>query len=97
LQPWFTEKKGSLASIVAYGSHLLPYLLSVRLRWIFFCSIASLIAVKGAASFTIYSSTKEYFRKQKYFMGNNMFDVAASGAVGGALAGALITFGSVRE
>ena len=53
--------------------------------------------LKGAASFTIYSSTKEYFRKHKYFTGNNMFDVAASGAVGGALAGALITWGSVRE
>jgi hypothetical protein len=52
---------------------------------------------KGAASFTIYSSTKEHFRKHKYLTGDNIFDVAASGAVGGALAGALITFGSVRE
>jgi hypothetical protein len=53
--------------------------------------------LKGAASFTIYSSTKEYFRKHKYLTRNNMFDVAATGAVGGALAGASITFGSVRE
>ena len=53
--------------------------------------------LKGAASFTIYSNTKEYFRKHKYLTGNNMFDVGASGAVGGALAGAMITWGSVRE
>jgi hypothetical protein len=53
--------------------------------------------LKGAASFTIYSNTKEYFRKHNYLTRNSIFDVAASGAVGGALAGAVITWGSVRE
>jgi len=53
------------------------------------------ISFVRAASFTIYSSTKEYFRKHKYLTRNNIFDVAAAGAVGGALAGASITFGSV--
>jgi len=53
------------------------------------------ISFVRAASFTIYSSTKEYCRKHKYFTRNSIFDVAATGAIGGALAGASITFGSV--
>ncbi|KAF7967208.1 hypothetical protein HWV62_15184 [Athelia sp. TMB] len=51
--------------------------------------------VPGAASFTIYSGTKEYFRVHKYFERDNVLNVAASGAIGGALAGATITFGSI--
>ena len=70
-----------------------PYVFSSTLLPRMYC----LQQLKGAASFTIYSSTKEYFRKHKYLTRNNMFDVAATGAVGGALAGASITFGSVRE
>jgi len=53
------------------------------------------ISFVRAASFTIYSGTKEYFRVHKYFERDNVLNVAASGAIGGALAGAMITFGSI--
>lgn len=51
----------------------------------------------GAASFTIYSNTKDYCRKHNILCRDTMLDVALIGALGGSLAGATITFGSVRE
>ena len=50
----------------------------------------------GAASFTIYSSTKEYCRKNNYFTGDRASDAALAGGLSGALSGSLISFTSAR-
>lgn len=61
-------------------------------------SIPKLILVPtGAASFTIYNGTKEYLHDRNQLARPYLLDVAGSGALGGALAGALICFGSARE
>ncbi|GBE82100.1 hypothetical protein SCP_0404800 [Sparassis crispa] len=52
------------------------------------------ISFVRAASFTIYTSTKEYFREHHLLNSNNIFNVASAGGVGGALSGSLISFGS---
>lgn len=51
----------------------------------------------GAASFTIYNRTKEQLHNNNHFGRNNLLDVAASGGLSGAMAGALISFGSARK
>jgi len=53
------------------------------------------ISFVRAASFTIYSNTNDYFRKNNYLIRDKMLDAACTGAAGGALAGASLTFGSV--
>lgn len=50
----------------------------------------------GAASFTIYTETKDYFRAHNYLNRNSVFDAALVGGVGGAVSGSLISFGSAR-
>lgn len=50
----------------------------------------------GAASFTIYSGTKEYCRKNNYFTGDRASDAALAGGLSGALSGSLISFTSAR-
>ncbi|KIJ69031.1 hypothetical protein HYDPIDRAFT_184954 [Hydnomerulius pinastri MD-312] len=52
------------------------------------------ISFVRAASFTIYSDTKEYCRKNNYFSQNKMSDAAFAGGISGALSGSLISFGS---
>ncbi|KII88338.1 hypothetical protein PLICRDRAFT_110552 [Plicaturopsis crispa FD-325 SS-3] len=52
------------------------------------------ISFVRAASFTIYTSTKDTLREKNYLNRNRLFDVAAAGGIGGALSGALISFGS---
>lgn len=51
---------------------------------------------EGAASFTIYSDTKEYCRNHDYFSRNGISDAALAGGISGALSGSLISFGSAR-
>lgn len=51
---------------------------------------------KGAASFTIYSRTKEHCRNHNYLNRNSIIDVALVGGLSGAMSGALISFGSTR-
>lgn len=50
----------------------------------------------GAASFTIYSGTKEYFAKHNILCRNSMVDAALTGGISGAMSGALISFASAR-
>ncbi|KAH9945903.1 uncharacterized protein BXZ73DRAFT_37424 [Epithele typhae] len=52
------------------------------------------ISFVRAASFTIYSRTKEYFRDRHWLARDRIFDVSAVGGVSGALSGSLISFGS---
>ncbi|KAH7929725.1 hypothetical protein BV22DRAFT_1102220 [Leucogyrophana mollusca] len=52
------------------------------------------ISFVRAASFTIYSGTKDYCRNHQYFNRNRMVDAAMTGGISGALSGSLISFGS---
>ncbi|KAG2157238.1 hypothetical protein DEU56DRAFT_845237 [Suillus clintonianus] len=52
------------------------------------------ISFVRAASFTIYSSTKEYCRKNNYFTGDRASHAALAGGLSGALSGSLISFTS---
>ncbi|KAI0723996.1 mitochondrial carrier [Cerioporus squamosus] len=52
------------------------------------------ISFVRAASFTIYSRTKEYFRARHWLARDRIFDVSAVGGISGALSGSLISFGS---
>lgn len=52
------------------------------------------ISFVRAASFTIYTRTKEYFRDHNLLTSGNMLHVAATGGISGALSGSLISFGS---
>lgn len=56
-----------------------------------------LISSLGASSFTIYNGTKEVLRNHKILAQNKLLDVACIGGLGGALAGALLSFGSARK
>ncbi|CAG7853464.1 SubName: Full=Related to carnitine/acylcarnitine translocase {ECO:0000313/EMBL:CCA75557.1} [Serendipita indica DSM 11827] len=53
------------------------------------------ISAVRAASFTIYNNTKSKLHDQYGWSREKLLSVGASGAVGGALAGCLISFGSV--
>jgi hypothetical protein len=53
-------------------------------------------ACLGAASFTIYTETKDYFRANQYLDRNSVLDAALVGGIGGAMSGSLISFGSAR-
>jgi solute carrier family 25 carnitine/acylcarnitine transporter 20/29 len=55
------------------------------------------LAMAGAASFTIYTRTKEFFRDHHLIDHSKLLGCAAVGGIGGAMAGALISFGSARE
>ncbi|KAF9484740.1 mitochondrial carrier [Pholiota conissans] len=52
------------------------------------------ISFVRAASFTIYSRTKENFRENNILCRNSIIDVSLTGGVSGAMSGALISFGS---
>ncbi|EPS95428.1 hypothetical protein FOMPIDRAFT_1062709 [Fomitopsis schrenkii] len=52
------------------------------------------ISFVRAASFTIYTNTKEYFREHHWLAQNTVWSVASTGGIGGALSGSLISFGS---
>ncbi|KZT71316.1 hypothetical protein DAEQUDRAFT_666367 [Daedalea quercina L-15889] len=52
------------------------------------------ISFVRAASFTIYTSTKEYFHERHWLAYNTVWSVASTGGIGGALSGSLISFGS---
>ena len=54
-------------------------------------------AMAGAASFTIYTRTKEFFRDHHLIDHSQLFGCAVIGGIGGAMAGSLISFGSARE
>lgn len=56
------------------------------------------ISAVRAASFTIYTNTKNSLYNDHWLnREGGVLPVATAGAAGGALAGSLITFGSVRE
>lgn len=50
----------------------------------------------GAASFTIYSGTKENFRNNNILCRDSIIDTSLTGGISGAMSGALISFGSAR-
>ncbi|KAI0273385.1 mitochondrial carrier [Gloeopeniophorella convolvens] len=52
------------------------------------------ISFVRAASFTIYTRTKEYFRDHHLLDHRKLYGAAAVGGIGGAMAGSLISFGS---
>jgi len=52
------------------------------------------ISFVRAASFTIYTRTKEYFRDHHLLARDTMLSAASTGGIGGALSGSLISFGS---
>ncbi|KIK57711.1 hypothetical protein GYMLUDRAFT_45878 [Collybiopsis luxurians FD-317 M1] len=52
------------------------------------------ISFVRAASFTIYTSTKEYFQKRQWLTRDSIIDVSVIGGISGALSGALISVGS---
>ncbi|KAF7363531.1 putative mitochondrial carrier C29A3.11c [Mycena sanguinolenta] len=52
------------------------------------------ISFVRAASFTIYTETKDHFRMHNYLNRNSVFDAALVGGIGGAMSGSLISFGS---
>ncbi|KZT09666.1 mitochondrial carrier [Laetiporus sulphureus 93-53] len=52
------------------------------------------ISFVRAASFTIYSSTKEHFREHNLLARDTLPCIAATSGIGGALSGSLISFGS---
>jgi hypothetical protein len=54
-------------------------------------------AMVGAASFTIYTRTKEFCRDHQLVDYTQLLGSAAVGGLGGAMAGSLISFGSARE
>ena len=54
-------------------------------------------AIVGAASFTIYTRTKEFCRDHQLVDHSKLLGSAAVGGLGGAMAGSLISFGSARE
>ena len=51
----------------------------------------------GAASFTIYTRTKEFFRDHHLIDHRKLLGCATVGGIAGAMAGSLISFGSARE
>jgi hypothetical protein len=51
----------------------------------------------GAASFTIYSGTKDYCRDHNYLSRDSIIDASLVGGISGAMSGALISFGSARQ
>ncbi|KAJ7709795.1 mitochondrial carrier domain-containing protein [Mycena rosella] len=52
------------------------------------------ISFVRAASFTIYTETKDNFRANNYLNRNSVVDAALVGGIGGAMSGSLISFGS---
>ncbi|KAJ7172364.1 mitochondrial carrier domain-containing protein [Mycena filopes] len=52
------------------------------------------ISFVRAASFTIYTETKDYFRAHDILNRNSALDAAFVGGIGGAMSGSLISFGS---
>lgn len=54
-------------------------------------------AMVGAASFTIYTRTKEFCRDHQLVDHTQLLGSAVVGGLGGAMAGSLISFGSARE
>lgn len=51
----------------------------------------------GAASFTIYNGTKESLKARNILNRDTLQHSACLGGLGGAMAGALISFGSARK
>jgi len=51
----------------------------------------------GAASFTIYTNTKETFREHQWLTRDSIIDASCIGGISGAMSGALISFGSARK
>ena len=54
------------------------------------------VRISGAASFTIYSGTKENFRNNNILCRDSIIDTSLTGGISGAMSGALISFGSAR-
>jgi hypothetical protein len=54
-------------------------------------------SMAGAASFTIYTRTKEFFRDHYLIDHSQLLGCSAVGGIGGAMAGSIISFGSARE
>ena len=52
------------------------------------------ISFVRAASFTIYSGTKEYCASHNILMRNSVIDAGLTGGISGAMSGSLISFGS---
>lgn len=76
-------------------NHLVrPYVFYVGLKGL---GQMTSLAMAGAASFTIYTRTKEFFRDHHLIDHSKLLGSAAVGGIGGAMAGSLISFGSARE
>ena len=54
-------------------------------------------SMAGAASFTIYTRTKEFFRDHHLIDHSKLLGCSVVGGIGGAMAGSIISFGSARE
>ncbi|PVF94857.1 mitochondrial carrier [Serendipita vermifera] len=52
------------------------------------------ISAVRAISFTIYNGTKEWLYKERHWSNERLLTIGGSGAIGGALAGCMISFGS---
>lgn len=63
------------------------------------CKNSLLISLlfKGAASFTIYTGTKDALHERGLFADARISHAAISGALGGVTSGSLLTFGTTRE
>ncbi|KAJ3763837.1 hypothetical protein EV360DRAFT_65896 [Lentinula raphanica] len=55
------------------------------------------ISFVRAASFTIYNSTKDHFKKREWLARDSIIDVSVIGGISGAMSGALISVGSTRK
>lgn len=54
------------------------------------------VRISGAASFTIYSGTKENFQNNNILCRDSIIDTSLTGGISGAMSGALISFASAR-
>ena len=61
-----------------------------------FCVSKLNVRISGAASFTIYSGTKENFQNNNILCRDNIIDTSLTGGISGAMSGALISFASAR-
>ena len=98
------ERRAWRGSTEAFGYLFSRYPLSVRPSSVLLHGCPGNICLRltfplriGAASFTIYNGTKEGLHERHHLARARLLDVAGSGALGGALAGAVICFGSARE
>lgn len=83
---------------MGFGFLSLQYHLSVRILLYWMVGFHAHTSFRsGAASFTIYTRTKEFVRDRRILDETKLLGAAGAGGLGGALAGSLISFSSARE